>query len=168
MQDQEFKIEWWPTSQPIAYARNAHKIPQVAIDKVAASIQEFSFRQSIVVDQEGVIIAAHARLLPAKKLGLETVPIHIATGLTERWVKAYRLMDNRSHEEAAWDLGLIAAELSDLQALAVNLSLTGFDTGELENLMEQDPKAGLTDEDATPEVREAEMGRFIGVAGQSV
>ena len=155
MQNQEFQIEWWPTSQPLAYARNARKIPQTAIDKVAASIKEFSFRQPIVVDHEGVIIAGHTRLLAAKKLGLETVPVHIATGLTDGQVKAYRLMDNRSHEEAAWDIGLISAELTDLQALAVDLSLTGFDAKELKNMMEQDPKAGLTDEDAAPDVKES-------------
>ena len=74
--------------------------------------------------------------MAAKKLGLEAVPVHIATGLTDGQVKAYRLMDNRSHEEAAWDFELIAAELCDLQAFAVDLSLTGFDVAELKDLME--------------------------------
>jgi DNA modification methylase len=147
-------IEQWPISRPVPYARNARKIPQKAVDKVAASIQEFSFRQPIVVDTKGVIIAGHTRLLAAKKLGLDTVPVHVAEGLTEGQVKAYRLMDNRSHEEADWDFELIAAELSDLQALAVDFSLTGFDTAELKDILEQDPKAGLTDEDAAPEATE--------------
>ena len=147
-------IENWPISKPVPYARNARKIPQKAIDKVAASIQEFSFRQPIVVDEKGVIIAGHTRLLAAQKLGLEQVPVHVATGLTEGQVKAYRLMDNRSHEEAEWDVELIAAELCDLQAFAVDPSLTGFDASELKNLMEQEPKAGLTDEDAAPEPQE--------------
>jgi DNA modification methylase len=147
-------IEQWPVSRPVPYGRNARKIPQKAVDKVAASIQEFSFRQPIVVDTKGVIIAGHTRLLAAKKLGLETVPVHIAVGLTEGQVKAYRLMDNRSHEEASWDFELIAAELSDLKALAVDFSLTGFDTAELKDILEQDPKAGLTDEDAAPEATE--------------
>ncbi len=44
------------------YARNARKIPQQAIDKVAASIQEFGWRQPIVVDTEGVIISTPAKL----------------------------------------------------------------------------------------------------------
>lgn len=85
-------IEQWPVSRPIQYARNARKIPQKAIDKVAASIQEFSFRQPLVVDKDGVIIAGHTRLLAAKELGWETVPVHVAKGLTEGQVKAYRLM----------------------------------------------------------------------------
>jgi DNA modification methylase len=147
-------IEQWPISQPIAYARNARKIPEKAVEKVASSIAEFGWRQPIVVDKNGVIIVGHTRLLAAKKLGFETVPVHVAADLTEGQVKAYRLMDNRSHEEASWDFDLIAAELCDLQAFAVDLSLTGFDAAELKDLMEQEPTAGLTDEDAAPEVTE--------------
>ncbi|MGA1373030.1 MAG: DNA modification methylase [Pseudomonadales bacterium] len=147
-------IEQWPVSRPLPYARNARKIPAKAVEKVASSIAEFGWRQPIVVDKEGVIIVGHTRLLAAKKLGFETVPVHIAADLTEGQVKAYRLMDNRSHEEASWDFDLIAAELCDLQAFAVDLSLTGFDAAELKDLMEQEPTAGLTDEDAAPEVTE--------------
>ncbi|MCC7186911.1 MAG: ParB N-terminal domain-containing protein, partial [Acidobacteria bacterium] len=147
-------IESWPISRPLPYARNARKIPEKAVDKVASSIAEFGFQQPLVVDKNGVIIVGHTRLLAAKKLGLEAVPVHVAGNLTEGQVKAYRLMDNRSHEEATWDFDLIAAELCDLQAFAVDLSLTGFDVAELKDLMEQDPKAGLTDEDAAPEVTE--------------
>lgn len=147
-------IEQWPISQPIPYARNARKIPETAVDKVASSIAEFGFQQPLVVDKNGVIIVGHTRLLAAKKLGFETVPVHVAADLTEGQVKAYRLMDNRSHEEASWDFDLIAAELCDLQAFAVDLSLTGFDAAELKDLMEQEPTAGLTDEDAAPEVPE--------------
>lgn len=147
-------IEQWPISQPIPYARNARKIPEKAVEKVASSIAEFGFQQPLVVDKNGVIIVGHTRLLAAKKLGFETVPVHVAADLTEGQVKAYRLMDNRSHEEASWDFDLIAAELCDLQAFAVDLSLTGFDAAELKDLMEQEPTAGLTDEDAAPEVPE--------------
>src|SRR6266481_7635220 len=93
------------------YARNARKIPQQAIDKVAASIQEFGWRQPIVVDGEGVIICGHTRWLAAKKLGLRQVPVHTASNLTAAQVKAYRLMDNRSHQESDWDFDLLAIEL---------------------------------------------------------
>ena len=59
----QMKIEEWPIDRPIPYARNAREIPQSAIDKVAASIHEFGWRQPIVVDEHGVIIAGHTRLL---------------------------------------------------------------------------------------------------------
>ena len=63
------KIELWPIDRVIPYARNARTITAAAVDKVAASIQEFGWRQPIVVDAHRVIIAGHTRLLAARKLG---------------------------------------------------------------------------------------------------
>src|SRR4051794_2953544 len=87
------KVETWPINRPIPYARNARKIPQQAAHKVAASIHEFGFRQRIVVDKQGVIVAGHTRLLAAQKLGLEQVPVHIASELSPTQIKAYRVAD---------------------------------------------------------------------------
>jgi ParB-like chromosome segregation protein Spo0J len=87
------KVEIWSVEKPIPYARNPRQIPQIAIDKVAASIQEFGFRQPIVVDTQCVIIVGHVRLLAAQKLGLTEVPVHVATELTAAQVNAYRLAD---------------------------------------------------------------------------
>jgi hypothetical protein len=131
----ELTVCSWPIDRPIPYARNSRKIPQRAIDKVAASIKEFGFRQAIVVDKHGVIICGHTRWLAAKKLGLREVPVHVAENLTPAQVKAYRLMDNRSHQETDWDLELLGPELEDLKGLDFDLALTGFDERELEDLL---------------------------------
>ena len=120
-------IENWKIERIIPYARNARKINDGAVEKVAASIREFGWRQPIVVDSEGTIIVGHVRLKAAQKLGLIEAPIHIADNLTPGQVKAYRLMDNRSHDEAQWDLDLIGPELADLEGLDFDLSLSGFD-----------------------------------------
>jgi len=71
----EMLIEMWLIDRLIEYARNARLITQAAVDKVAASIKEFGFRQPIVVDKKGVIIVGHVRLRAAKKLGLTHVPV---------------------------------------------------------------------------------------------
>ena len=113
----DLKVCWWPIDKPIVYSRNSRKIPERAVDKVAASIKEFGWRQAIVVDKDGVIICGHTRLLAAKKLGLKQVPVHVADNLTPAQVKAYRLMDNRSHEETDWDLELLGPELEELRGL---------------------------------------------------
>jgi DNA modification methylase len=136
----EMLIESWPIDRPIEYIRNARKITQAAVDKVAASIQEFGFRQPIVVDKDGVIIVGHVRLRAAKKLGWTHVPVHVAANLTPAQVKAYRLMDNRSHEEVEWDLGLLGAELLELKDLDCSMILTGFSGRELDTLL-RDPAA---------------------------
>jgi DNA modification methylase len=131
----DLQVRWWPIDRPIPYARNSRKIPDRAIDKVAASIQEFGWRQAIVVDKNGVIICGHTRLLAAKKLGRAQVPVHVAENLTPAQVKAYRLMDNRSHEETAWDEELLGPELEELGSLDFDLNLTGFDQHEIDRFL---------------------------------
>jgi site-specific DNA-methyltransferase (adenine-specific) len=77
--------------RPIASIRpyeNNPRLNDAAVDAVAASIREFGFRQPIVVDEEGVIIVGHTRYKAALKLGLETVPGHVARGLTPAQIKA--------------------------------------------------------------------------------
>ena len=140
---------WWPIDKPIPYARNSRKIPERAIDKVAASIKEFGWRQAIVVDKDGVIICGHTRLLAAKKLGLKQVPVHVADNLTPAQVKAYRLMDNRSHEEAQWDIELLGPELAELRGLDFDLALTGFDDREIDDFL-SDPGADDRANEAPP------------------
>src|SRR4030081_157699 len=136
----DLKVHSWPIDKPIPYSRNSRKIPERPIDKVAASIKEFGWRQAIVVDKDGVIICGHTRLLAAKKLGLKQVPIHVADNLSPAQVKAYRLMDNRSHEETDWDVELLGPELAELKGLDFDLALTGFDEREIDDFL-ADPDA---------------------------
>jgi ParB-like chromosome segregation protein Spo0J len=135
------KLDLWPIDRLIPYARNARKIPQAAVDKVAASIKEFGWRQPIVVDSDRVVVAGHVRLLAAQQLGEKKVPVHVATGLTPEQIQAFRLMDNRSHEETGWDLELLGLEMAELQELNVEVSLTGFDAGEISKLIDSKPES---------------------------
>ncbi len=144
------QVELIEIGRVVPYARNPRR-NENAIGKVAASIKEYGFRQPIVVDEEMVIIAGHTRLQAAQQLGLKKVPVHIATGLTKAQAKAYRLADNRTHEEAEWDDELLAIELGELDELGFSLDLTGFDAVELEELLGDVGGAGLTDDDAVPE-----------------
>jgi len=101
---------------------------------VAGSIKEFGWRQPIVVDTEGVIIAGHTRLLAAQHLRLQEVPIHVATDLSPQQIKAYRLADNRVAQEAEWDNDLLILELEELKEEGFDLDLTGFEQEEIEQL----------------------------------
>jgi len=100
-----------------------------------------------------VIIVGHTRLLAALRLGMKEVPVLVATDLSPAQVKAYRIADNRVHEESEWDEELLALELGDLAKLGFDLTATGFDADELSALLEQE-KGGLlpdAEEDAVPE-----------------
>jgi ParB-like chromosome segregation protein Spo0J len=105
------KIEMWPVDKPVPYAKNARKISDRAVDKIASSIQAFGFRQPLVVDKNAVIVVGHARLMAAKKLGLKLVPVHRATNLTPAQIRAYRLADNRTNQETEWDGERLGEEL---------------------------------------------------------
>ena len=136
----------------IPYERNP-RINDSAIEAVAESIKEFGWRVPIVVDENKVIICGHTRLLAAKHLGLETVPAHVAKGLSPEQVKAYRIADNKTGEIAEWDFDLLPLELADLQQADFDLSLLGFDADELDKLLNGNEviTEGMTDPDEVPE-----------------
>ncbi|MFN4140269.1 DNA modification methylase [Aestuariivirga sp.] len=140
-----------PVEKLVPYARNPRN-NTAAIDAVKASIAEFGFRQPIVVDEKLVVIVGHTRLEAAKQLGLKTVPVHVAEGLSPAQAKAYRLMDNRSHENAEWDDELLRLEFGDLKLDDFDLALTGFVSDELDKLLGAEQIEGLTDPDEAPEV----------------
>ncbi len=123
-----------PIDTVIPYAQNPRKNAD-AIPKVAASIREFGFRQPIVVDTAGVVIAGHTRLEAARSLGLTEVPVHVAQNLTAAQIRAYRIADNRTAEEAEWEKDLLAGELQFLRDDSFDLLLTGFDDKELARLL---------------------------------
>lgn len=111
------------------YGQNPRKNDE-AVDKVASSIQEFGFKQPIVVDKDGVIIVGHTRYKAAQKLGLESVPVLVADDLTEEQAKAYRLADNKTNEFAEWDFELLNAELFDIENIDMKMFGFVFDEAE--------------------------------------
>lgn len=127
------KIELMPLAQVLPYARNP-RINAHAIDKVAASIKEFGFRQPIVVDAENVIVVGHVRYEAAKRLGLKKVPVHIAAELTPEQIKAYRITDNRVGEESEWDKALLQLEIVELEEAAFSAELLGFNDEEIRDI----------------------------------
>ena len=143
----------------VPYARNPRN-NTAAIDAVKASIAEFGFRQPIVVDEKLVVIVGHTRLEAAKQLGLKTVPVHVAEGLTPAQAKAYRIMDNRSHENAEWDDELLRLEFGDLKLDDFDLALTGFVSEELDKLLGAEQIEGLTDPDEAPAVPEVPVSKL--------
>lgn len=110
------------------YENNPRKIPQEAIDRVAASIKEFGFKQPIVVDKDMVIIVGHTRLLAAKKLGYETVPVLVASDLSPEKARAYRLADNKTNEFTDWNFETLQEELASFLSIEdFNMEDFGFD-----------------------------------------
>lgn len=99
-----------------------------------ASIKEFGFTNPILIDETGVIIAGHGRLLAAKDMGLTEIPAITLTHLNHVQKKALRLADNKIALNAGWDVDQLRIELAEIQALDVSMDLTVtvFSTGELD------------------------------------
>lgn len=114
-----------------------------AVEAVAASIREFGWQQPIVVDADMTVIAGHTRLKAAQRLGLATVPVHVASELTTEQVAAYRLADNKVGELATWDMGALAMELDGLSAF--DMGQFGFDMDSMDGLFEDVPTELGTD-----------------------
>ncbi len=142
-------IEQWKLADIKPYESNP-RINEAAVDAVAASIREYGFRQPIVVDEHGVIVMGHTRLKAALKLGLETVPVHVAVGLTPAQVKALRIADNQTSDLSDWNYDLLPIELADLGGMDYDLGLLGFDKNALAKLLEPDVKDCLCDPDEVP------------------
>ncbi len=148
------KTKLVPIEKIIPYARNPRK--NQAVDKVAASIKQFGWRQPIVVDSEMVIIAGHTRYIAAKKIGQVKVPVHVAEGMDQQQIKAYRIMDNRSHQDSDWDDEFLALEIQDLEKKKFNLDLTGLDEVDIASLLSGESGAAGNDGDGSQEVEFSE------------
>ena len=138
-----------------AYPENARTHNDKQVAQIAESIKEFGFCAPCLVDEKGVLIAGHGRVMAAQSLGLKTVPTISIEHLTPAQVKAYRLADNQLALNAGWDFDLLGLELGELNEGGFNLDLLGFDPKELETLLER--SEGLTDPDEVPEEPETSV-----------
>lgn len=96
------------------YDKNAKKHDEKQVDNVANSIKRFGWQQPIVINENGVVVIGHCRLMAAKKLKLKEVPVTVASGLTEDEIKELRIADNKTNE-SPWDLGLLAEDIEGLE-----------------------------------------------------
>lgn len=100
----------------------------MAVDAVAESIKQFGFKNPVIIDKDGVIVAGHTRYKAAKKLGITDIPCISANDLSDEQIKAFRLADNKTAELAEWDEDLLGKEMSGI--IDIDMSQFGFSVGE--------------------------------------
>lgn len=110
-----------PVEEIIPYENNPRHNEQ-AVEAVAESIRQCGYVAPIIVDENNVILAGHTRLQAVKRLGYDTVPVMVRTGLTAAQKRKYRILDNKTAEYAEWDLSKLEIELE-------GLDFDGFDFG---------------------------------------
>lgn len=141
------RIDYRPIETLRAYERNARTHSPAQIAQIAESIRTFGWTNPILVDELDTIIAGHGRLLAAREVGAEAVPVIRLVGLTDEQRRALVIADNKIALNAGWDEELLSAELQTLGDLQ---ELVGFSNDELLRLLNRG-NAGLTDPDDVPE-----------------
>ena len=124
-------------SELTPYGLNAKKHDDKQVANVANSIKRFGWQQPIVIDENGVVVIGHCRLMAAKKLKLKEVPVTVASGLTEDEIKELRIADNKTNE-SPWDLGLLAEDIEGLDFEGFEFDLKSVEIEEPEEIMRKE------------------------------
>ena len=147
MPKDSMRIEWWDIDKVVPYENNPRHNDD-AVEKVANSLREFGWKQSLVVDSDGVLIVGHTRLKAAKSLGMDKVPVLVANDLTPAQAQAYRVADNASGGISTWDFDLLAVEVDGL-SVDFDMEDFGVDMSKLDLGFE--PSFDDTEEEYTPD-----------------
>jgi DNA modification methylase len=137
---QTWQIQFWHIDKFVFYVRNPRK-NDPAVDRMCASIREFGFKIPVLARSDGTVVDGHLRLKSARKLGVwpggdvTCIPVILCDEWTEAQVKAFRLLVNRSATWADFDEELLALEIQELNEADFDLSLTGFDPREIDDLL---------------------------------
>jgi DNA modification methylase len=118
------------------YPRNARTHKRRQVKQIAASIREFGFNTSVLIDEHDQIMAGHGRVEAAKLLGLAEVPTVQIGHLSATQKRAYILADNRLAEKAGWDKEILAVELQALLADGFEVVLTGFEAPDVDVILD--------------------------------
>lgn len=141
------KIEQRPIAEltPADYnPRKDLKPGDAEYEKLKASIQQFGYVEPAIFNQTtGRLVSGHQRLKVMADLGMETADVVIVE-LDETREKALNVALNKINGE--WDEPKLSLLIADLQASDFDVTLTGFDTGEIEALLSLGDEAEVTDD----------------------
>jgi DNA modification methylase len=159
------KVEYVSASRLKPYSGNARTHSRRQIQQIAESVKRFGFVNPPLVDDNDIIIAGHGRVAAAKQLDLETVPILRVSHLSAAEKRAYVLADNKLAEQAGWDREILAIELQALIALDFEVELTGFQTGEIDIILDDAQEANGESPGREDECDEPVPGRTVSKLG---
>lgn len=160
------QVEQRKVTDLVPYVNNARTHSDEQVAQIAASIKEFGWTNPILVDGENGIIAGHGRLLAARKLGAETVPVIELAHLSDAQRRAYILADNKLALNAGWDEELLRLEVGSLKDLGFDLELAGFSDSDLSTLFlefEHGETDALAEWEGMPEFKQEDKTAFRSI-----
>lgn len=138
------KIVRRPVNDLKPFPRNPRRHPEAQIVRLMRSIEKI-WTNPILIDETSTILAGHARLEAAKRLGSTEVPTLTIAGLSEAEKRAVVIADNRLPEQAVWDVELLQDHFNTLIDIDFDVELSGFSTGEIDLLLDGKPALAATD-----------------------
>lgn len=129
-------IEKRPLASLRAAERNSRKHSDVQIQQIASSMETFGWTMPVLVDEEGVLIAGHARIRAAELLGFTEAPCLVAKGWSEEKKTAYQIADNKLSENSSWDEDILREQITSLNEADFSLDVLGFPAFQLEGLLD--------------------------------
>lgn len=158
------QIEQTPIHALQPQDRNARTHSKRQIRQIAASIRQFGFNNPVLTDDNLHIIAGHGRVEAAKLLGEATVPTVRLSHLSDTQKCAYLVADNALATKAGWDRDILAIELQGLIDLGFDVELTGFETAEIDLILEEWNETSAEDKEAD-KIAECDAGPAISRCG---
>lgn len=114
-------------------------------EKLKRSIEQFGYVEPVIWNEKtGRVIGGHQRLKVLTDMGIPEVDVVVVDMDTEK-EKALNIALNKISGE--WDTEKLALVIADLQGTDFDVSLTGFDPEELEDLFRDDVKGGVKEDD---------------------
>ncbi len=162
MSDKKLKYETIELEKLVPYVNNQKRHPTEQVEKIMGSIKEFGVINPIIVDKDNVIIAGHGRYEALKRLGYKEVSILRAEHLTPTQVKAYRIADNTLAELSPWDEELLKIDLEELDNIAFDMNILGFEKEELNDILDNfDDVMGSSDNEKINDVPEIDEENIV-------
>ena len=124
MKNKPLRVEYVPVESLKPYEGNAKQHPDWQIEQIKLSMEEFGNLDPIGVWKDE-IVEGHGRLIAARDLGMETVPIIRLDQLTDKQRRAYALVHNKLTMNTDFDLERLQEELDALDGF--DMSQYGFD-----------------------------------------
>lgn len=160
------RIHYLPVGELVLHDRRLRKRSAAAKRALVASVQGFGIVLPILVDANTVVVAGEGILEAARSLGYIEVPTLRVEHLDDSEVRLLRIALNKLGEKAEWDQIELAAEFTDLLSLDIDLAyeVTGFETPEIDNLIQGAATADEKDPDDAP-VEVGEPGSAVARVG---
>lgn len=140
------QIQNKPLGQLKPYEKNSRTHTEENIAQIAKSIKKWGWTMPILVDENDVIMAGHARYEAAKKIGLKEAPCLTVSDWSDEQKKSYVIADNKLALNSGWDYELLASEIEELKAMDFDVAALGFGEAELDSIFKEDIDMSILDE----------------------